>query len=89
MSSEPLSTRRDEPAAPERQSSRLAAATRIRGLEGGRRLPIVALSAYVSEEDRGRCLAAGRDDYVVKAVDSAALGAVLLRLAGPNQGTPA
>jgi signal transduction histidine kinase/ActR/RegA family two-component response regulator len=65
----------------------LDAATRIRGLEGGRRLPIVALSAYASEEDRGRCLAAGMDDYVVKPVDSAALGAVLLRLAGQTQGT--
>ncbi len=67
----------------------LDAATRIRKLEGGRRLPIVALSAYASEEDRGRCLAAGMDDYVVKPVDSEALGAVLLRLAGQPQETPA
>jgi two-component system sensor histidine kinase/response regulator len=67
----------------------LEATLRIRDLEGGRRLPIVALSAYASETDRGRCLAAGMDDYVVKPVDSEALSAVLRRLASQPQGTPA
>lgn len=45
----------------------------------GRHLPIIALTANDSREDRHACLAAGMDDFMVKPVDSAQLNAVLQR----------
>jgi two-component system sensor histidine kinase/response regulator len=52
----------------------------IRRREGaGRHVPIVAMTATASQEDRDRCLAAGMDDYLAKPVLVGDLDAVLAR----------
>lgn len=47
---------------------------------GGKRLPIVALTANAFEEDRDACIAAGMDDYLAKPVEPELLETVLARL---------
>jgi two-component system sensor histidine kinase/response regulator len=55
-------------------------AREIRLLERGeRRIPIVAMTAYVLDGERERCLAAGMDDYLSKPVSTARLGETLGR----------
>ncbi len=71
-----------------------AATEAIRGLEraaGGRRTPIVALTASAMEEDRERCFSAGMDDFLPKPLRMDALRAALGRWiavapAGPEAG---
>jgi CheY-like chemotaxis protein len=46
---------------------------------GGRRTPIIAMTAGVLPEDRQRCLDAGMDDFVAKPVAVEVLDAVLTR----------
>ncbi|MBL8331522.1 MAG: response regulator, partial [Rubrivivax sp.] len=46
---------------------------------GRRRVPIVALTAHAMPADRGKCLAAGMDDYVVKPYSSETLTTVVAR----------
>jgi len=49
--------------------SGLEATEAIRAIEkrnGGRRIPIIALTANAMQADRERCLAAGMDDYIAK-----------------------
>jgi two-component system, sensor histidine kinase and response regulator len=55
---------------------------------GQRRVPIVALTAHAMPADRGKCLAAGMDDYVVKPYSSETLATVIARWLRPP-GVPA
>ncbi len=60
----------------------LEATRRIRAREreqGGRRTPIVALTAHAVKGDRERFLAAGMDDYLPKPIDVEALDRILER----------
>ncbi len=55
-------------------------ARRVRA--GGMSTPIIALTAHAMAEDRGKCLAAGCDDYASKPVDRAVLLATCARWMG-------
>jgi CheY-like chemotaxis protein len=52
-------------------------ARRLRQLEGGAKLKLVALTGYGQREDRDRALAAGFDAHLAKPVDLTALERVL------------
>jgi CheY-like chemotaxis protein/nitrogen-specific signal transduction histidine kinase/HPt (histidine-containing phosphotransfer) domain-containing protein len=66
------------------------AATRaIRARGGaGRALPIIAMTAGASDEDRERCMEAGMDDYLSKPVDLVRLAAVLEHWTGAQPDAP-
>lgn len=63
----------------------------IRGREGpeGKRIPIVALTAETTLDERKWCTEAGMDDFLPKPITAAAVGAILARwLGGPAGGAP-
>jgi two-component system, sensor histidine kinase len=62
------------------------AARRIREQLAGRRLPLVALTANVRQEDRDACLAAGMDDFLAKPVRQEDLAACLRKWLRPRGG---
>jgi CheY-like chemotaxis protein len=47
--------------------------------QGGRRIPIIAMTANSMQGERERCLAAGMDDYLTKPLRSRVLKDVLTR----------
>lgn len=64
----------------------LEAARRIRVFEKtiGRHVPIIALTAGASTEERDKCLASGMDDFLSKPIDRDMLGAVLTKYLDPE-----
>ena len=66
---------------PEMDGFEATAVVRERERGGGRRIPIIAMTAHALLEDRQRCLAAGMDDYVSKPIDRRKLEEALLRWA--------
>mgnify|MGYP001500471190 CR=1 FL=1 len=76
---------------PEMDGLEATAALRAREARtGGRRLPVIAMTAHALEGDRERCLAAGMDDYISKPIAAQNLREMLehWRTAG-EEGTPA
>jgi CheY-like chemotaxis protein len=66
------------------------ATIRIRAREatGGRRTPIIAMTASARQDDLERCLAVGMDDYVSKPVRGSHLLSVVSRWAGDSTSPP-
>ena len=52
-------------------------------------LPIIAMTAHATMEERQRCLAAGMNDHVAKPIDPAALFEAVGRFYKPAEGAPA
>jgi len=63
------------------------AAIRRREAAGGRRIPIIAMTARAMSSDRERCLAAGMDEYLTKPLDSRRLCALVEHMAN-GHGAP-
>lgn len=58
----------------------LEATRHIRKLEGRKNIPIIALSAAVSQKDQNAAIEAGADDFVSKPIDSLLLNNALIKL---------
>lgn len=57
----------------------LEATRRIRALDHGKSVPVVAMTANAFAEDRRQCLEAGMNDFITKPFEDAVLYATLLR----------
>ncbi len=64
------------------------AAIRRREQGTGRRLPVVAMTAYAMEGDRQRCLAAGMDAYVSKPIQTEELHRVIAEVTAVTLSVP-
>jgi CheY-like chemotaxis protein len=69
---------------PEMDGLEAVAAIRRREQGSGRRVSVVALTAYAMRGERERCLAAGMDDYLTKPVNARDLGRAIVGLFPPN-----
>jgi len=66
-----------------------AATAAIRQREsGGPRVPIIAMTAHASQDDRERCIARGMDDYICKPIDPSGMLEMLKRHV-PHAAAPA
>jgi CheY-like chemotaxis protein len=78
---------------PEMDGYQATALIRAGEARGGRRLPIIGLTASAQPRDTGLCLAAGMNEFVTKPVRPALLIEIIARCvadaAAPNNGAPA
>ena len=65
---------------PEMDGFEVARAIREREATTGKHLPIIALTARSSSQDRERCLSAGMDDFLPKPIDAEALWSAIDRV---------
>ena len=63
---------------------RVREAEKTRAFGGRPRVPIIALTASVMDEDRQNCLAAGMDDFLTKPLDPNALTAAIAKWTKPR-----
>ena len=66
----------------------LEATAAIRRLPGQQDVPIIAMTANASDEDRQVCLRAGMSDFLAKPIDAAGLYAMLARWLNPPPARP-
>ncbi|HEX6098009.1 MAG TPA: response regulator [Thermoanaerobaculia bacterium] len=64
---------------PEMDGYQTTAHLRLQEKNGGKRVPVIALTASDGERDRRTCLAVGMDDFLLKPVHEAELAGVLAR----------
>ena len=70
---------------PELDGFQVIQAIRERERSAGGHLPVVALTARSRKEDRGRCLAAGMDDFLTKPIQTVDLWSALDRAVGTRR----
>ena len=73
---------------PEMDGFEATAAIRTRERDTGRRIPILAMTAYAMKGDRERCLAAGMDRYVSKPIQPSELWQAIEQLAPDAKDAP-
>jgi two-component system, sensor histidine kinase and response regulator len=70
---------------PEMDGFEATAQIRARETAGGRRLPIIAMTAHAMKGDRERCLESGMDGYVSKPIQASDLNEAISRVAAASE----